>query len=97
MLLHAVYLYLWQVGATLHCGAQASHYHGFSYCGTWPLGVRASVVVARGLRSCGTWAQLLRNMRNLLRLGNEHVYPALAGRFLSNAPAGKSLHKYFYS
>ena len=36
-------------GATLRCGAQASHCGGFSCCGAWALGARASVVVARGL------------------------------------------------
>ena len=29
---------------------------GFSYCGAWALGVQASVVVARGLSSCGSRA-----------------------------------------
>ena len=36
-------------GATLRCSAQASHCGGFSCCGAWALGARASVVVARGL------------------------------------------------
>ena len=36
-------------GATLCCGAQASHCGGFSCCGAWALGARASVVVAHGL------------------------------------------------
>ena len=27
------FLQLWQVGATLHCGARASHYRGLSCCG----------------------------------------------------------------
>ena len=30
-------------------GARASHCGGFSCCGAWTLGARASVVVARGL------------------------------------------------
>ena len=42
--------------ATLHCGAQASHCGGFSCCGARALGMRASVVAAHGLNSCGTWA-----------------------------------------
>ena len=42
--------------ATLHCGAQASHCGGFSYCGARALGAWASVVVARGLSSCGLQA-----------------------------------------
>ena len=44
------------MGATLCCGAQASHCGGFSCCGAWALGAQASVVVARGLSSCGSWA-----------------------------------------
>ena len=43
-------------GATLRCSAWASHCGGFSCCGAWALGTWASVVVARGLSSCGTWA-----------------------------------------
>ena len=35
--------------ATLRCGVQASHCSGFSCCGAWAFGTRASVVVARGL------------------------------------------------
>ena len=53
---------------------RASHCSGFSCCGAWTLGERASVVVSRGLRCCGSWtpehrpsscsawAQLLRGM-----------------------------------
>ena len=43
-------------GATLRCGAWASHCGGFSCCGAWAVGTWASVVVARGLSSCGGWA-----------------------------------------
>ena len=43
-------------GATLHCSARASHCGGFSCCGARVLGARASVVVARGLSSCGSRA-----------------------------------------
>ena len=53
------FLQLWTVGATLRCGAQPSHCGGFSCCGAWALGVRASVAAARGLSSCGTGAQQL--------------------------------------
>ena len=55
-LLRAGFLQLWHVGATLRCGAHASQCGGFSCCGTWALGARASVVVAHGLSSCGLWA-----------------------------------------
>ena len=37
-------------GVILGCGAWASRWGGFSCCGALALGVRASVVVARGLQ-----------------------------------------------
>ena len=43
-------------GYTLCCSARASHRGGFSYCGAQALGVRASVVVACRLNSCGARA-----------------------------------------
>ena len=43
------------MGATLRCGAWASHCGGFS-CGARALGEQASVVVAHGLSSCGSQA-----------------------------------------
>ena len=43
-------------GATLRCGAQASHCSGFSCCGAWALDAWASVVVACRLSSCGSQA-----------------------------------------
>ena len=55
-MLHAGFLYLRRVGASLRCGARASHCGGFSCCEAWALGTRASVVVARGLSSCGSRA-----------------------------------------
>ena len=88
-LLHAGFLQLWQAGTAHHCGARA-------------LGMRTSAVVARGpsscgslalecrLSSCGAWAQLLRGTWDLLRPGLEPVSPALAGRFSTTAPPGKS-------
>ena len=42
------------MGATLHCGAQASHCGGFSCYRARALGVRASVVVAHGPSSAGS-------------------------------------------
>ena len=47
-------------GATLRCGARASHCGGFSSCGAQALDVWASVVVACGLSSCGSQALELR-------------------------------------
>ena len=48
------FLQLWRAGATLHCGARASHCSGFSCGGARALGARASVVVVRGLQSTGS-------------------------------------------
>ena len=38
------------------CGERASHCGGFSCCRAPALGMKASVVVARGLSSCGSQA-----------------------------------------
>ena len=101
-LLHAGFLQLRRAGATLCCGARASHCSGFS-CGAQALGTRASVVVARGLSSCGsralerrlsscgTQASLLHGICDLPGPGLEPVSPALAGGFLTTVPPGKSL------
>ena len=106
-LLHMGFLQLWRAGATLHCSVRASHCGGFSCCQAWALGVRASVVATRGLSSCGsralecrlsscgTWAQLLLGMWDLLGPGLEPMSPALAGRFLTTAPPGKSFSSAF--
>ena len=101
-LLRVGFLQLQRAGATLRCGAWASHCGGFFCCGAWALGAGASVVVARGLSSCGSralerrlsscgaWAQLLCVMWDLPGPGLEPVSPALAGRFLTTVPPGKS-------
>ena len=77
-----------RVGATLHCGARASHCSGFSCCRARALGARASVVAVRGLSSCGSRAL----ERRLSSCGAqiEPVSPALAGRFSTTVPPGKS-------
>ena len=91
------------MGATLPCGAWASHCGGFS-CGARALGTRASVVVAHGLSNCGARAQLLRGMWDLPGPRLEPVSHALAGGFLTTVPPGKPLFlnlsqdtKYFLS
>ena len=88
-LLRPGFLQLQRSGATLHCSAW-TYCGGFSCCGARALGARASVVVACGLSSCGSRAQLLRGMWDLPRPGLEPVSPALAGRFLTTTPPGKS-------
>ena len=94
-------------GPTLHCGARASHCRGLSCCGVRAPGMQASVVVARGLSSCGSraleWrlsscgarAQLLRGMWDPPGPGLEPMSPALAGRLPTTAPPGKLLHSFF--
>ena len=97
-----LFLQLRRAGATLHCGAWASHCSGSSCCGARALGPQASVVGARGLSSCGSqalerrlsscgaWAQLLCGMWDLPGAGIEPVSPELADGFLTTAPPGKS-------
>ena len=104
---HGGFLQLWQAGATLRCGAWASHCSGFSCCGARALGARASVVVARGLSSCGSralecrlsscgmWTWLVCSMWDLPGPGLVPVSPALAGAFLTTAPPGKSRYVSF--
>ena len=94
-------LQLRRAAVTLCCGAWASHCGGFSCCRAQALGLRASVVVACRLSSCGSWAiecrfsscgaqtQLLVGMWDLPRPGLEPVSPALAGGFLTAVPPGK--------
>ena len=104
------FLQLRQAGSTLRCGAWASHCGDlFSCCRAWALGTWASVVVARGLSSCGSWAvecrlsscdaraQLLCSMWDFPRPGLEPVSSALAGGFLTTAPPGKSCYFLLYS
>ena len=80
--------------------------HGLQAHGLQQLWLVGSVVVARGLSSCGSRAleprlssgtrtQLLCGMWDLPRPGLEPVSPALAGGFLTTAPSGKSLNACF--
>ena len=59
-----------------------------------PLTIVASPVAehrlqTRRLSSCGSRAQLLRDMWDLPRPGREPLSPVLAGRFSTTAPPGK--------
>ena len=60
-----------------------SRHAGFSSCG--------SRALERRLRSCGAWASMLRDMRDLPRPGLEPVSPALASELLTTEPPGKPL------
>ena len=72
-------------GATLCCGAWASH-----CCGAQALTARASVAATLRLSSCGSWAWLIHSIWDLPGTGIEPVFSALAGRSLSSMPPGKS-------
>ena len=67
------------------CGPWASHYGGFSCC-------RAQAPGHEGFSSWGAWAELPRGMWNLPRLLTKqlHCLPAVAGKFLTTGPPGKS-------
>ena len=69
------------------CGAWASLLGGFSCCGVWLLSV--------GDRSCAARTELLRGKWNLPRPETKPVFPALAGRFLTTGPPGKSKREIF--
>ena len=69
--------------AFFSCSAQASHCGGSSCCRPWAPGHVSSVVAARAQLSCTMW--------NPPGPGVEPVSPALAGRFLTIEPPGKSL------
>ena len=83
-------------------GLQQLQHTGSVVAAHRPQSAQVSVVVARGLNSCGsqalehrlgscgTQAQLLRSMWDLPGSGIEPVSPALAGGFLTTAPPGKS-------
>ena len=66
------------------CSARALGLMGFSSCGSRALELRLS--------SCGSRAQLLRGMWDLPGPGIQPVSPALAGKFLTTVPPGKSLN-----
>ena len=104
LFIYLLFIYLFLAVLGLRCGVRPSHCRGFSCCRAQALGMRASVVVAHGLSSCGLQAlerrlsscgaraQLLHGMWDLPGPGLEPVSPALAGGFLTTAPPGKSLH-----
>ena len=95
------FLYLQQVWAALHCGAEASHCCGFSHCAVPSLGHTGFIFEAHGLSSCrcqalehwlnsgDTAAQLLHDMWDLPRSGTEPVFSSLAGRFFTTEPPRK--------
>ena len=61
-----------------------------SSCGPWLLIAVTSLIAVHGRNSCGARVQLPRGMWNLPGPEIKPMSPALAGRFLTTGPAGKS-------
>ena len=80
---------MWQVGATLHRGARASHYRGLSCCGAQAPDVQAQQLWLTGL--------VAPRHVDLPRPGLEPASPALADRFSTTAPPGKPPFSLFVS
>ena len=75
-------------GLLSSCGRNAwTYHHGLSCCGFWALEQR--------LGSCSAWTQLLCCMGHL-GSRTEPVSPALAGRFFTTKPSGKSRSSLFF-
>ena len=89
-------------GLLFSCGVRASHCGSFLLQSTDSNHTCATVVAARGLRSCNSWAlesrlnscgtraYFLLSMWDLPRSGIEPVSPAVAGRFFITEPPGKA-------
>ena len=97
------------MGLLSNCGARASCCSGFSCCRAWALGTWTSVVAARGLSSCDLLAlgsadsviamhslSCSEACGNLPRPRIKPMSSALAGRFSSTAPPGKSTLGFLY-
>ena len=87
-LLCKAFLQLWWKGATVHCGAWASHCRGFSCCRAQALehagfSSRSAWALKHRLRTCGLWAQLPLSMWDLPR---PRIKPALQGKLLTTRP-----------
>ena len=81
----------------LECAGFSSCMLGLSSCGSRALECAGFSSCMLGLSSCGAQAQLLCSIWNLPGPGIDPMSPALAGRFLSTAPAGRSSNYIFMS
>ena len=81
LLLLGFFLQLQWAGATLQLGYTGFHCGGFSCCSACTLEHRVN--------SCGSWAQLLPGVWDLLRSGITPVSPALAGGLFTTEPPGR--------
>ena len=82
------------------CSVWASHCSGFCWCEAWALAAQASVLGARGLTSCSSWALDIGSTAVAHRLtcseacgiflewARTHV-PCLVGRCFTTEPPGK--------
>ena len=89
-------LQLRRAGATLRCAVRASHCHGFSCCGAWSIGARASVVVAHRLQRAGS-VVVAHGLSCSVACGiswtraRTHV-PCIGRRILNHCATRKALH-----
>ena len=84
------------------CSVWASHCSGFCWCEAWALAAQASVLGARGLTSCSSWALDIGSTAVAHRLtcseacgiflewARTHV-PCLVGRCFTTEPPGQPL------
>ena len=87
--LHWVFVAVHSFSLVVTCGDYSSlQCAGFSLW--WLLLLQSTGSRRMGFSSCGTRAQLLRGLSDFPEPGLEPVSPALAGRFLTTAPPGKS-------
>ena len=70
---------------------------GSTGCRARGLSDRSSRVLERRLSSCGAWAKLLHGVWNLPGPGIRPVSPALAGRFLTTGPPGRSNNVFYWA
>ena len=101
---HGVAALLWCTGFSHLTGrvrCMASHSRGFLLCSIGPRACGRQQLQRVGsmwVSSCDTWTQLLRGMLgSSLGLGIEPMSPALAGRFLTTRPPGKSMKSFTIS
>ena len=99
--LYEGFLQLRQAGATLHCGARASHYRGLSCCGAQAPDAQAQQLWLTGLvalqhvGSSQTRARTRVPCIGRQILNHCATREALAGGFLTTAPSGKSHEQSF--
>ena len=103
LFIYFIYFWLLLVFVAAHGLSLVAASGGYSLLRSMGSRRAGSVVVARGLSSCGsrvlecrlsscgTWAQVLHGMWDLPGPGLKPVFPAVTGGFLTTVPPGKPL------